>query len=135
MKRLFQSQGMRKAAAVCAGLPLLLVTVGALPASAETGEVDQLERDRDLVGAEGVVGGDHAGEGVAIAGGRGADVHAAPRRRPTASRAMVSMSAGKSRPAAAAARATPASGEMSQLGLTSITHGVPAASTRRSTRP
>ena len=34
MKRLFRSPGMRKAAAVCAGLPLLLVTVGALPASA-----------------------------------------------------------------------------------------------------
>ena len=34
MNRLFRSPGMRKAAAVCAGLPLLLATVGALPASA-----------------------------------------------------------------------------------------------------
>lgn len=38
MKRLFRSPGMRKAAAVCAGLPLLLVTVGALPASAAPSE-------------------------------------------------------------------------------------------------
>ncbi|WP_343318393.1 S8 family peptidase [Arthrobacter sp. TMP15] len=33
-RTLFRSPGLRKAVAVCAGLPLLLVTVGALPASA-----------------------------------------------------------------------------------------------------
>ncbi len=57
------------------------------------------------------------------------------RRRCSAIDAIRSMSCGYDIPAAAAARVTPASGEISGFGFTSIIHGTPAESTRRSTRP
>lgn len=55
-RTLFRSPGLRKAAAVCAGLPLLLVSVGALPASANPGghtptTVAQTDIDPLLYGA------------------------------------------------------------------------------------